>query len=107
MNVVQLIQLVVLVLSKAMPLPSKEEFQDPEAVEKWLAGLNGPLATVIALLAAQWDLDRIVGADLPMANLEAETLRVCDERGVEIDPATIIAIVTAIVKLIELWRARR
>lgn len=104
MNILQLIQLAVMVLDKALPLP---DLKDVEAVEKWLGGLNGPLATVIALLAAQWERDGIVATSMPLAELEAETRRVCDEQGVEIDPATIIAIITAIVKLIDLWRSRR
>ena len=101
MNILQLIQLVVALVGKGLPVP---DLKDKPAVEAWLVGLSGPLAAVIALLASR---EGIVGSELPVADLEAECRRVCDEQEAEIDPATIIAIITVIIKLVQFWRSRR
>ena len=103
MNLIQLIQIVVPLLAKAFPTP---DFKDIAAVERWLGGLNGPLAAVIVLLLGR--SDQLVGeGPLPTDDdIAAAVEAVCDDE-TKIDPATIIAIITAIIQLIELWRKRK
>lgn len=104
MNIFQLIQLVIQMLGKTLPLP---EFKDAEATEAWLQDLSGPIATIIAMIARQLD-DRV--GDVPLMTVDEIKAAVDEavyENDPKIDPAVIIAIITAVIKLIELWRNRR
>lgn len=103
MNILQLIQLLVALLGKAMPVP---DLKDVAAVEKWLAGMNGPTANIITLIATQLD-NRVGDGPLPSDDEIRELVGECCGDVPELDPATIIAIVTAIIKLIQMWRNRR
>ncbi len=109
MNLLMLIRLVVSLLSKAIPIP--DDWTDAAAVEAWLRDMNNPLAQLIAEVAMQLSLntgEQVGVHDLPLSSVVTLVQECCEEADrTEIDPATIIAIITAVVKLIELWRNRR
>lgn len=105
MNVLQLIQLLVLILGKALPLP---DMKDVQAVERWLQSLNGPLATIIAMLAVQI-AERAVEEEAALSadEIKAAVEQAAYEHDLALDPASIIAIVTAIIQIVSWFRHRR